>query len=144
MPCVVSRSTSPPRSSAGDAGTRYIIPIPTFGSSFFFSIGIGNGTCSVSLFHPHCKKKSSVLLWGCPFCVSMLDSQSPAPTRLHPHCKKNLPGFLFYRFPSRFHLTRRARMHGVPPVNLDASSIPSEPGAGRRGRNRHAENEETP
>ena len=89
-------------------------------------------------------KKSSVLLWGCPFCVSMLDSQSPAPTRLHPHCKKNLPGFLFYRFPSRFHLTRRARMHGVPPVNLDASSIPSEPGAGRRGRNRHAENEETP
>ena len=87
------------------------------------------------------KKK---VLFSCGGASSVLPCCTPTPTRLRPHCKKNLPGFLFYRFPSRFHLTRRARMHGVPPVNLDASSIPSEPGAGRRGRNRHAENEETP
>ena len=154
MPCVVSPSTSPPRLSAGDAGTRYIIPIPTFGSSFFFfSIGIGNGTCSVSPFHSHCEKK---VLFSCGGASSVLPCCTPTPTRLRPHCKKNLPGFLFYRFPSRFHLTRRARMHGVTPVNLDApgpgqcmgaagvSWLPSEPGAGRRGRNRHAENEERP
>ena len=119
----------------------------------FFPIGIGNGTCSVSPFHSHCEKK---VLFSCGGASSVLPCCTPTPTRLRPHCKKNLPGFLFYRFPSRFHLTRRARMHGVTPVNLDApgpgqcmgaagvSWLPSEPGAGRRGRNRHAENVERP